>query len=132
MKADSNVTVTPPVVVTPPPAVVFDADLLWTATDPFPFLTESPFPDYPSYNTTVSLPEGRDILFPLTGLPAERYLVVRYPDTESVKTQWYHDIFNYGPIEDSVFREIFTNGGFSYIMTRNPVTFDPGKTLKFT
>jgi hypothetical protein len=53
-----------------------------------------------------------------------KWLVVKEPSTQPVKTTWINTIFNYGTVPDSVFRAPVIIGGFRYYVSREPVVLD--------
>lgn len=54
----------------------------------------------------------------------EKYLVLKEPINQPVKTTWMNTIFNYGTIPDSVFRAATVISGFRYYVSRIPVVLD--------
>jgi hypothetical protein len=53
-----------------------------------------------------------------------RYLVVKEPVAEPVKTAWYNTALNNGTVPDSVFKAPVTIGSFRYYVSRIPVVLD--------
>lgn len=59
-----------------------------------------------------------------TGSGDEKYLVLKEPISQPVKTTWQNTIYNYGTIPDSVFRAYTEISGFRYYVSRIPVVLD--------
>jgi hypothetical protein len=53
-----------------------------------------------------------------------KYLVLKEPATEPVKTNWFNTSFNYGTFPDAVFREPVVIGAYRYYVSREPVVLD--------
>lgn len=53
-----------------------------------------------------------------------KYLVLKEPSTQPVKTTWINTIFNYGTMPDSVFRDPVIIGGVRYYVSRAPVVLN--------
>lgn len=129
MGADGAVPVpTPPPVL--PPVLTFNANFAWVEVNPWPAITGGT--DTTVYQVTQEVAVAGLMAFNIASVPINRYLVVRYPDTQPVKTAWNNDTFNYGTLPDSVFQAMHTGGGYRYIGTRIPVSLNPAQTLKFT
>ncbi len=129
LKVDSKL----PVVVTPPPPVVVDtftAELWYGDSDPYSALVNLA-QEPGTYQLSVQRPVGAFIPFPTASIPIDQYLVIRYPDTESVKTAWTHDLFNNGDIPDTLFHSVHTAGGYRYIVSRVRVTLNPTQPINF-
>jgi hypothetical protein len=67
------------------------------------------------------------ILFPL-GAANNKFNVIRYPNTQGVKTLWENTITNQGTIPDSVYRSIITIGSNLYIVSREAMSLDSTNT----
>jgi hypothetical protein len=78
----------------------------------------------PTPVSSASFNNGSAINADTRTMPADHYLWVRYPNTESDKTSYFNTTFNQGTIGGFEFHEILTSGGYKYIIARNPVSFD--------
>jgi hypothetical protein len=134
MKSDNEVvtpagTTPPPVVIPPPePGPTFEAEWAWTDTDPYVDLIVS---DELTYNGSGTFAEGADIYADFRTSGAAKYMVLRYPTTESNKVSWRNDQFNYGSIPDSNFQAGFTAHGYKYVVSRVPLTLNATELTKF-
>lgn len=94
------------------------------SSDPYPALSGGT--DSLTYQITGTIPShNAAITVPWTsGAANNQYEVVKYPETENIKTIWSNTLLNSGVIPDAVFRAIFTFGGFNYIVSRNAMSLD--------
>jgi hypothetical protein len=100
-------------------------------TDPYPQL--SSFIDALTYAGTVNFASGADISVPFpSGAANNKYEVIRYPDTETVKTDWYNTVLNNGTIPDAVFRDVLSFGGNRYIISRVAMSIDTTSNVIFS
>lgn len=67
------------------------------------------------------------ILFPLAAAN-NQFIVIRYPNSQSVKTAWQNTITDQGPIPDNTFRTIITIGSNLYIVSRVAMSLDSTNT----
>jgi hypothetical protein len=92
-------------------------------SDPYPQLLT--LVDALSYAGSVSFASGAAISIPWpSGAGNNKYEVIRYPDTESIKTIWYDTILNNGNIPDQAFEFVLTFGGNHYIISREALSID--------
>jgi hypothetical protein len=94
-----------------------------TGVDPLPWATSGVFP------------QGGSVSLPLTGFPINKWVAIKVPDTEPIKTNWYNTSFNYGTLPDSVFRSPITPStpnGFIYYLTRLKTNFDISQPITLT
>jgi hypothetical protein len=112
-----------------PPIPTFQAQWGWFATNPYNAIFEGGDPL--TYQGSGSFFEGADIFADYRSAPSNQYLVLRYPLTEIVKTQWYNDVFNYGAVPDSNFLSPISANGFRYIISRVGLTLNPAQLTKF-
>lgn len=75
-----------------------------------------------SFNITNGQPLS--VLFGAAGAN-NKWNVVKFPDTQSVKTSWFSTDFDNGAIPDIAYRDIISFGGFRYIISRNALSLDP-------
>jgi hypothetical protein len=100
----------------------------------FAFLDEEP-PDVEAVSfsaTVISFSPGGDATISTTGLGPERWVVFRFPASETSFLHWFNTTLNSGDIPDAAFEAIVTLGGFKYIKSRNALSFDTSQPLKFT
>lgn len=118
--------------VTPPgppvPVVTFRADWAWMAGDPYEALLIA---DTIVYNGGGDFVSGSDIFADLRSAPTNYYNVIRYPLSEPVKDEWFNDVFNYGVLPDSNYREPLVLHGYRYIVSRIALTLNPAELTKF-
>lgn len=120
--------VTPPIVVPPVPTPTFVVDWAWMPSDPYAPLLIA---DNIVYNNGSAFSVGSPIFADLRPSPPNYYVVVRYPVSETIKTQWLNDIFNYGFMPDSNFRAVFTAHGYQYIVSYVGLTLNNAELTKF-
>jgi len=118
----------PPPVIIPTPPVTFLAEWAWMATDPYPGILVA---DNIVYNGSSNFVTGANIFADLRPAPSNSYNVIRYPLSEPAKSQWYNDIFNYGTLPDSNYREALEMHGYRYIVSRLALTLNPAELTKF-
>lgn len=70
-------------------------------------------------------PNGSNILnLNFTNAANLKWLVVKEPSTQPVKTSWENTVFNYGTVPDSVFRTPVIISGERYYVSRAPVVLE--------
>ena len=108
----------------------FTAYVNYFNTDPF--LNFSTGVDPLPWANSGTFPTGSAVSLPLTGFPTGKWVAIKVPLTESVKTNWFNTSFNYGTLPDSVFRSPITPStpnGFRYYLTRLATNFDTTQPL---
>lgn len=85
--------------------------------------------DYPNSQAHVA---EADISINVAAMGSNRWIVARYPDSESNYTKWYNTAQNNGNIPDSAFLDIITMSGHKYVKSRTALTFDPASPFKIT
>jgi hypothetical protein len=126
MNADGDVPAVPDEET--PPVVTFTAEWAWMEADPYAALLVE---DTIVYNGSGQFVPGNPIFADLRSAPANNYHVIRYPVTESSKTQWRNDDFNYGVLPDSNYRAVFIAHGYKYIVSLIALTLNPVEYTKF-
>jgi hypothetical protein len=122
----ANIVVPPP--PDPPPVpVTFLAEWAWMADDPYPALQVQ---DDIVYLGSGNFVTGGNIFADLRSAPTNSYNVIRYPLAEPAKTQWYNDVFNYGTLPDSNYREPIVLHGYRYVVSRIALTLNPAELTK--
>jgi hypothetical protein len=77
------------------------------------------------YNGTFTITNGNPLSVPFpVGASNNKFNVVKYPTTQSVKASWYNTALNNGTIPDGVYRSIITIGSYYYIISRNAMSLD--------
>jgi hypothetical protein len=71
------------------------------------------------------------VQFP-SGAANNKFLVVKYPASQSTKTAWSNTDLNLGNIPDQVFRNVVTIGSWKYIISRNAVSQDISVPMVFS
>lgn len=104
--------------------------LAYMSADPYTNISGSSDPY--TYQISGTFISGNPEIFNISTVPPGNWVVMKEPDSEPVKTNWYNTAFNNGPIPDSVFRAPITFGGFRYYVSWNPTAFDTTQTLKFS
>jgi hypothetical protein len=86
-----------------------------------------------TYNGTFSVTSGNplSVQFP-SGAANNKFLVVKYPASQSTKTAWSNTDLNLGNIPDQVFRNVVTIGSWKYIISRNAVSQDISVPMVFS
>lgn len=81
------------------------------------------------YLGTFPITNGQPLVV-LFGLPFanNKFNVIRYPNTQSVKTAWKNTEENFGTIPDSIYRTIITIGTNLYIVSRVAMSLDSTNT----
>jgi hypothetical protein len=59
-----------------------------------------------------------------TSAGTSKYLVLKEPSSQPIKTTWYNTILNNGTVPDSVFRSPTVIGSYRYYVSRIPVVLD--------
>lgn len=100
------------------PASAVTIEWGYSASDPYDGdLTNTVFQFAGSYASGVNT-------FDLNFTLDDKYLIVKEPATQPVKTDWSNTAFNFGTFPDSVFREPEIAGGYRYYVSRIPVVLD--------
>jgi len=97
-------------------------------TDPGPDLQANldPF----TYQSTFAITHNAPFVITLPGASTpNKYLIVKVPIGESVKSTWFNTPLNNGTIPDSVWQSLIQFGGFSYYYTRVAASMDTSQTL---
>lgn len=95
--------------------------------DPYPQLSIGNDTLTYQISETISHNSPIVITYPLAATN-NKFLVLKYPDTENDKVSWQNTVSNFGSIPDSDMREIFIQNGFKYIVTRHAVSLDATAT----
>lgn len=111
------------------PAVPLVAYCGWYDDDPYADLQVA---DNLTYQKSVNFNNGGNISADFRQAPAYKWLVLKFPATQSDFTVWSNSSFNFGVIPDQVFRAIFTTGSYKYIVSRTTVSFDPQQLTIFS
>lgn len=128
MGADGQVIDLPGTPTPPVPADLFTYEWAWMADDPYNDLLVA---DNIVYQGSAQLPVGSPLQVDFRTMPSNYFNVVRYPTTETNKTEWIHNQFNYGVLPDQNYREVFTAHGYKYIVSRVALTFTADDYTKF-
>jgi len=98
----------------------------WSANDSFADLQAGT--DNINYQGSGEFANTENIIADFHLMPNQQYAVLKTPATHKTLTAWSDtgSSLNYGQIPDSVFREPFTVGQFTYYVTRVPVDFSTG------
>jgi hypothetical protein len=93
------------------------AQWFYGLSDPYPALSVGT--DTLSYQISQSITSGQPIVinYP-AGAENNMYNVLRYPNTESVKTTWVNTALNQGVIPDPVMHAILNFNGYYYVVSR--------------
>jgi hypothetical protein len=95
--------------------------ILLTNSDPF------------NYNISFPITHNSPISFNMpASMPANQYMLVKVPATESIKTVWFNTPLNNGTIPDSVFQNIVQFGGFTYYASRGQISMDVSQPLQLS
>jgi hypothetical protein len=127
MGADGAIEL-PATPVTPAPAITFEAQWAWMPSDPYAALLIA---DGITYQGSGTFTDGAPINADFRPAPSNQYMVVRYPTSQTLKTEWEHDIFNYGTLPDSNWRTAFTAYGYNYMVSYVALTLTPDHLTKF-
>jgi hypothetical protein len=128
MDADGALENLPTTPTPPPPVTLFTYDWAWMADDPYADLLIA---DNITYQGSAQAAPGSPLQADFRTMPNNYFNVVRYPVTESNKTEWIHNQFNYGVLPDQNYREVFTAHGYKYIVSRIALTFTAEDYTKF-
>lgn len=72
---------------------------------------------------------GQPLVVPFPANAANnKWQVIEYPDSESVKNTWFNTVNNNGQIPDQAYREIITIAQKRYIISRNAISLDSTNT----
>lgn len=102
----------------------------WGYFDTDPFATV----DTETMRFSLLYPNGSNTLnLNFTNAANLKWLVIKEPNTQPVKTEWENTVFNYGTVPDSVFRSPVIISGERYYVSREPVVLDATfPVIKFT
>jgi hypothetical protein len=124
-----DAAIKPPVTPTPPvPIPTFKVDWAWMGADPYAALLIA---DDIVYNGSSDFALGSPIYADFRDSPPNYYHVLRYPVSETIKTSWSNDEYNYGLLPDSNFRAVFTAHGYQYIVSYVALTLNNDELTKF-
>jgi hypothetical protein len=127
MDADGAIEL-PSTPVVPEPVPTLLVEWAWMSDDPYAALLIA---DNITYLGSSTFTDGAQIVTDLRAAPVNQYFVVRYPASQSLKTEWEHDIFNYGTLPDSNFRAAFAAHGYHYIVSYVGLTLTADHFTKF-
>lgn len=96
-------------------------------TDPFPQLSIGNDTLTYQISQTITHNAAIAITYPLASTN-NKFLVLKYPDTENDKMIWKNTDFSLGTIPDSAMRAIFIQNGFKYIVSRTALSLDASAT----
>ena len=98
----------------------------WSAADPFASLQGGT--DNINYQGSGEFAHTDNIVADFHQMPNQQYAVLKTPSGHKTLTAWSDtgSSLNCGQIPDSIFREPFTVGQFTYYVTRVPVDFSTG------
>ena len=86
-----------------------------------------------NYPTTFSITHNSHLVITLPpAMPANQYMIVKVPISESIKTMWQNTTLNFGTIPDTVFEAVQQFGGFSFYCSRGQISMDVTQTLTMT
>lgn len=97
-------------------------------TDPGPTLQSlnDPF----TYQVTFNITHNSPLVITLPGASTpNKYLIVKGPVGESIKTTWNNTVLNNGTIPDSVWQNYISFSGWTYYYTRVAASMDTSQTL---
>jgi len=96
--------------------------------DPYPNLSTN-VDDF-EYQQTFAVTHSQPLTIDLPPAAGNnKFLIVKYPAAEGVKTAWSNTPLNNGVIPDSVMRAVMNFGGYMYVVTRNASSFDTDQSL---
>lgn len=72
---------------------------------------------------SIPINHNQDLTIPTQNMPSGFFMYARVPQSQSDKTKWYNTSFNFGTIDDQIFRPKITIGGYDYYYTRVGVYF---------
>jgi len=125
----NTVTSTTATLTVTTPVVPLTAYYGWFDTNPYAGLLVA---DGLTYQGSYNFNPGANIIADYRPSPPYKWLVLKFPATESNFAVWNNSSFNFGVIPDQVFRAIFTTGSYKYIVSRVDVSFDPLLTTTFS
>lgn len=102
----------------------------WFDSDPYTTLQTS---DPLTYQWAGSFAPGANVVvspFPVSS--ANKWFVIKYPDSELAFDLWNNTAFNYGTIPDQAWQSIFVTNGYRYIVSRTTLAFDPNSSTTFS
>lgn len=101
----------------------------YSATNPY--VDNSTAPTI-SNSATSNITSGADLSLTFAAAASGKYIVIKEPSTEPIKTKWFVEALNSGDIPDQAFRAAFVVAGFRYYVTRDAAgfVFDTSKPLQ--
>lgn len=83
-----------------------------------------------TYQTTFNITHNANLAITMPGAATpNKYLIVRVPIAESIKTNWFNTALNNGAIPDFNFQSYIQFGGNTYYYTRQALSMDVSQQL---